>query len=116
MRRSREGFATFRECPTSRSSSEGLANVAITTRYGLIASIAKVSHREVVVAKVSRRTRDTAPRSGQIGIVHNGGSRHEANVCELVRNGDSRLGVNVRQVVRDGGSRHVVNVRQLVRN
>ena len=58
---------------------------------GLIASIAKVSrpHREVVVAKVSQRTRDTAPRSGQIGIVHNGGSRHEANVCELVRNGDS---------------------------
>ena len=109
---------TFRECPTTRSSSEGLANVAIATRYGLIASIAKVSHphREVVVAKVSRRTRDTAPRSGQIGIVHNGGSRHEANVCELVRNGDSRLGVNVRQLVRNGGSQRAVNVRQLVRN
>ena len=78
-----EGFATFRECPTSRSSSEGLANFAIATQYGLIASIAKVSRprREVVVAKVSRRIHDTAPRCGQIAIVRNGGSRHEANVC-----------------------------------
>ena len=60
---SREGFATFRECPTSRSSSEGLANFAIATRYVLIASIAKVSrpHCDVVMAKVSRRIRDTAP-------------------------------------------------------
>ena len=60
LRTSREGFATFRECPTSRSSSEGLTNFAIAMRYRLIASIAKVSrpHRDVVVAKVSRRICD----------------------------------------------------------
>ena len=56
---------------------------AIATRYGLIASITKVSrpHCKVVMAKVSRRIRDTAPRCGQIAIVRNRGLRHEANVC-----------------------------------
>ena len=80
-----EGLAKgSQQCPTSQSSSECLANFAIATRDGLIASIAKVSHS----ASTSRSSRGEGLakdsrhwRCGQIAIVRNGGSRHEANVC-----------------------------------